>query len=536
MSTLARPPARAQDQVPIADRHRHRGSLVVALVVVAVVSLVLHFWSSSPLWLDEAQSVAIARLPLHGAATTMWTGLRQDGSPPLYYLLLHFWTLAFGDGARAVRALSGAMSVASFPLLWLLGRRVAGTRVVTASVLLFATSPFAVRFATETRMYSLLVLLAILGGLALHRALTDGPRPLSIIALAVVSGGLALTHYWSFYLLGTLAAGLAVAAWRAPSRRRVCLWALFGVAAGAVLFVPWLPNFFYQLAHTGTPWGRPQNLSAVVSTFGQWAGGASPAGRFLLVVIAALLVLAVFAAPVDERRVVLDLAGREPGRLLLALTLGTLVLAVFAGQVTGNAWADRYTAAAFVPFLLVAGLGIRPLAYRLGVGFMAVACVLGLIASRPEVVTPRTQAGDVAKIVNRMARPGDIVVTCPDQLGPALARLVRPDVAVLGAPTLQGAARVDWVDYATRQEHAAPYTVVNQALQRVGSQGTVFLALAGGYRTYESLCGNLASGLQQARPSGGNLTTDNATIYEHEGLDIFPPSDASAGGAVPRPG
>src|SRR5438105_13993746 len=63
-----------------------------AVAIVLVVAVVLRFTTRSHLWLDEALSVNIARLPfgrLHAA-------LRQDGSPPLYYVLLHGWISVFG--------------------------------------------------------------------------------------------------------------------------------------------------------------------------------------------------------------------------------------------------------------------------------------------------------------------------------------------------------------------------------------------------------------------------------------------------------
>ena len=61
--------------------------------------IVARFLAPSGLWLDEALSVNIAKLPLG----QMPGALVQDGSPPLYYLLLHFWMLLFGQGDFAVR-------------------------------------------------------------------------------------------------------------------------------------------------------------------------------------------------------------------------------------------------------------------------------------------------------------------------------------------------------------------------------------------------------------------------------------------------
>ena len=51
-------------------------------------------------WIDEGLSVGIADRPL----TDIPAALRKDGSPPLYYMLLHFWLGARGGqrGGRAV--------------------------------------------------------------------------------------------------------------------------------------------------------------------------------------------------------------------------------------------------------------------------------------------------------------------------------------------------------------------------------------------------------------------------------------------------
>src|SRR5690348_16241867 len=75
---------------------------LVAVAGAVVTGLVLRFWTSSHLWLDEALSVDIARLPLGDIPRA----LRHDGHPPLYYFLLHGWMSVFGEGDTAVRSLS----------------------------------------------------------------------------------------------------------------------------------------------------------------------------------------------------------------------------------------------------------------------------------------------------------------------------------------------------------------------------------------------------------------------------------------------
>src|ERR687897_1255598 len=129
------------------------------LIGVVVVGVALRFVQRSPLWLDEALSVNIAKLPVGD----MFEALRHDGHPPFYYLVLHAWMSVFGEGDGAVRALSGILAVAALPLTWIAGRRIAGPSGARWALAVAALSPYLVRYATETRMYSMVMLLVLAG-------------------------------------------------------------------------------------------------------------------------------------------------------------------------------------------------------------------------------------------------------------------------------------------------------------------------------------------------------------------------------------
>ena len=90
------------EEVPaLSGRLRLAAAVGVGRCVAA--GIVLRFWTRSALWLDEALTVDIARLPLHEIPEA----LKHDGAPPLYYYLLHFWISLFGQSNVAVRSLSG---------------------------------------------------------------------------------------------------------------------------------------------------------------------------------------------------------------------------------------------------------------------------------------------------------------------------------------------------------------------------------------------------------------------------------------------
>ena len=283
--------------------------LGIATAAVLAVALVLRFWTRSDLWLDEALTVNIAKQPLH----TLPMYLKRDGAPPLFYVLLHGWMGVFGDSDLAVRSLSGVIGVVTVPLVWLAGRRFGGRTAGWAAMLLVATSPFAVRYGTETRMYALVALLTVLGLLAMQRVLTR-PRPGNLVALAVVTGLLLYSHYWSFYLLGTAFLWLVWQAWRGrPQWRRPARLGMVAMAVGALTFIPWVPIFLYQSAHTGTPWATPANFAAMVNAVASFAGGGSNQGRVLALIYFALIGLGLFGLATDRRHIELDIRTRPLG-------------------------------------------------------------------------------------------------------------------------------------------------------------------------------------------------------------------------------
>jgi mannosyltransferase len=501
--------------------------IVVAIaVVVVVIGLVLRFWTRSHLWLDEALTVNIASLPLRRIPAA----LRHDGAPPAYYVLLHFWIRAFGTSAFSVRALSGGFAVASLPAMWFAGRRVAGgadRRVVgVVAVVLLATSPFAIRYATETRMYSMVVFLVLLGYLALARILErERPRWPDVVGFGLISGVLLLTHYWSLYLLVVVAAMLAVQALRAaPARRHRYRVAFLALAAGSLLFVAWLPTFWYQLRHTGTPWSDPATFGAMVNAISEFAGGRSSSGRALGLAFFALAGFGLFGAAVDRTKVEVDLRTRPRGRGLAIVVAGTLAIAIAAGFASGGAFAARYAAVVFPPFLLLVALGTTVFMDRriLG-GVVAAAAVFGLITASGNVRTDRSQAGQIAAVLRAQFRPGDVIGYCPDQLGPATARLLPAAYDQVTFPRRTGPKFVNWVDYSKVNEAADPDAFARFLDAAAGPQHTVWLVWASQYRTFGAKCEEIAAQLGTLRPGANQLLeADTQHFYEHANLVRFP--------------
>lgn len=413
---------------------RYRLFDLAGLAGLAVVAVGLRFWTTSPMWLDETLTVNIASLPLEEIPDA----LRRDGHPPLYYVLLHGWMQLFGTSDTAVRALAGIFGVATIPMTWLVGRRVGGRTVAWAAAVIAAALPFGIRYSTESRMYSL-VMLATLVAVWCADVAFRRPRPGPLVGLAVATGVLLWSQYWALWL-GLAAAVLVTARLvlqlRAGRRdaARATAWVLGALAAGAATFLPWVPTLLHQQAHTGTPWAaRSMPPAVLIDTVKALGGGVNATNEVGGWYVAALMLLGVFGVGVASGRIELDLRTRPHSRPLTWLVGLTIAIGVGTMLVSNTAFQPRYNSV-WVPLAVVlAGIGVTvlrgPLVQRAALALVLVASAAGwyLVGT-----VPRTQAADAARAIGRHAGPGDVVAVCPDQLGPALARQLPPDL-VLGS-------------------------------------------------------------------------------------------------------
>jgi len=457
-----------------------------------VVGVALRWVSVSDLWLDEALSVNIASLPLG----RLQDALMRDGAPPLYYALLHFWIDLFGSSTFAVRSLSALISTATLALMWFVAVRERGRELALPALLLLASSPFAIRYASEARMYSLLAFLALLGYVAVRQGL-ERPSITAAAGVALVTGALVLTHYWSFYLVVFASLALAVDAVRRRSRPHAL--ALAAIASGLLLFLPWLPTFLFQIAHTGTPWSGAPTFNVLVTMFDSWAGGASGISPYLSLLLMILVALGVAASRGIRGRVEVPARPAPPASRFALLTFVPTTIAIVAGLALGSGFSERYTSLVLPFGMLLAACGVERLpTRRIRAAALALTVALGLVGGGVVAGKERTQAGEVAAALTAHGATGDVVVYCPDQLGPAVTRLLPPRFEEATFPSGASPRFVDWVDYEARNEAANAVAFARTTSERAAGR-TVWLVASSGYRTFGFRCERLADELGRLR-------------------------------------
>jgi hypothetical protein len=134
-----------------------------ALPVAIVVSVLFRTGDlDAGFWIDEGIAVGIASHPLADIPAL----LRADGSPPLYYVLLHGWLALTGGGEAAARSLSLLFAAVTVPVSCWAANAVAGRGAAVAAAAIAAGCPLLGYYAQEARMYTLVALLSVVASAA----------------------------------------------------------------------------------------------------------------------------------------------------------------------------------------------------------------------------------------------------------------------------------------------------------------------------------------------------------------------------------
>jgi hypothetical protein len=435
---------------------RHASAGLLALVAGALVLCATDV--AARLWMDEAIAVGIASHSL----TEIPGLLRLDGSPPLYYVLLHLWMAVAGDSEAAVHWLSVVFAVAAVPVAWWAGSVAFGRRTGWVLAALTACNPFLVSYAQEARMYSLVILLALAAVGLFAGAFVHGRRRWTL-PFGVVLALLLYAHNWALFLGAGFAVALVIVAAAAPARRALVLRdGAVGFGLAALLYLPWVPSLLFQARHTGAPWATSptgQSLLEAPTT----VLGAGPALVAAFVAAAAVARAGAVAGarrgslPVHAPRrasaaagAIAASAGRRDVRVLVAALAAVAVVPVALGwglsQLT-PAWDPRYLAVVVAPVLALLAAALAR-AGRPGLGVLGLIVVLSVPAAGTVGASNAYQLGRAAQ---PWVRHGDLVVCAPMGQLPLLARYL-PDGLRYATPLgLAPDPRVvDWRDAAQR--------------------------------------------------------------------------------------
>jgi hypothetical protein len=394
-------------------------------------------------WIDESLSIGLARHNFYEIPSL----LLRDGSPPLWYLLLHGWTAVFGTSVTATHALSLVFAVLTVPLAWYLARGLFGERAAWFAAVLAAINPFVTYFGRETRMYSLVVLLAMLVAATFVDAFVDGRRRAawwfggSLVALLY-------THNWGIYTAVACVVALVPVVIASPDRSALLRRAALVFGGVALAYLPWVPALLSQVQNTGAPWSFTPSARGVVRELAALFRDERTLG---VLALATLIGLSTYGRWLRSRDTLAVAA-------LAIVVAGPVGMGWVMAHVEPS-WATRYLAVVVGTLLLLVGVAISR-AGAAGVIALAIAALLVLqpvsrLGGLPLPRDAKSNARAVARhMVPRLA-DGDVVIVAQPEAVPLFrgelgAGFVYADpTGVVEDPTM-----MDWRDAEARLRSA----------------------------------------------------------------------------------
>jgi mannosyltransferase len=455
-------PAAVIDRIVVQRPSRDR--ILVALFAGAAVLLRAPNLGRA-YWVDEGISIGIASHPLHEIPTLLRT---DDGSPPLFYVVLHVWIRVFGTSPVATHFLPFLVALAVTPLAYWGGREIFDRRAGLWAAALTATNPFLGWYSTETRMYPLVCAFGIVG-LTLTVRAVRGRRRLDAVGAVLAGAALLYTHNWGIYLVAVTAATVAIWAWWHRDRSLAVATVWCGAAIG-VLYLPWLPGFISQARLTAAPWAVQPHIGDL------FADPASVLGGTLNFLVAPLLAVGWWLArPATGPR------ERRAADFLIGVGVLAAVIGWLAAQAQPS-WTVRYLAALLPPLVLGVAGALAP--SRRGRQAMLAVCVLlagwsiiGSALPNANAKYAKSNVAAVAAAATPYLRPGDVVVVTQTEQVAVLAHYLPKGLTYI-TPTgvVSDPYVVDWSNIVHRLQTANPCTAVAPELAGL-QQGTHVLEI-----------------------------------------------------------
>jgi mannosyltransferase len=368
---------------------------LIAIMLVAA-GLRLYDLGGPSFWFDEVLTVSLSSAPLGEIAANV---RNAEQTPPLFHYVMHGWMGLFGLSEFAVRLPAALCGIASVWMTYKLGRHLMGRWEGLICALLMAISPFQVIYSQEARVYSALMLTALLSTYMFVKVLREGGLR-NEMHYVLATGLMYWVHLHSVFVVAAQQICwiyLHVARERPADVRRIspARW-IYLTGAALALFIPWMPTVWYWIHGVSqafwigamSPWLLPQS-------YAMYAGSA-----VMLIALLGLGSLGLMKMP------------RWQGVLLVGLLLIPVIVPYGISLLTRPLFIPRYAIASAIGLYLLAARGVialpRP-AWRIAsVAALAGLSAYGMIGVR-ERLAPKPDVRGATRYVIGSSHPGDVL-------------------------------------------------------------------------------------------------------------------------------
>ena len=400
----------------------------ILLLIILAIALFLRLYNidKKSYGLDEEYSIGLALLPIKH----LLIHPELDTHPPFYYIFLHYWIKLFGETEKSTRSLSVVFGVATIFIIYRLGTFLFNREVGIISSAIMAVSPFHIRYSQETRMYSLMVMLAVISMYFFSRIMKEKTnRP--IIFYIISSILLIYTHIFGLFIL--IVQNIYIITFQIFCKKPIInfrKWVLLQFII-IIMFIPWIIVLIGKITQIQTGifkninWLTPPSIQRLFDTLINYA---SSSFNLLLFLIFSLISIISYKYKNKFQEFTKN--------YLLILCFFVPILVPFIISVTIlPVYSEKYTIAASVPLYILVANGVGKIKSRTKkwiVFLMIITLSLSGLASyyQQKDFEPWRKA---TNYIDQMANKGDLVIVIPNYAKNNFIRYsTRRDITVEG--------------------------------------------------------------------------------------------------------
>ena len=419
-------------------------NLLLLLIFLLGLFLRVCYLGAESMWFDEVYSIGMSHLSPINIVKEIFR--QHENNPPLYYVLLHYWIIIFGDSEFASRMLSVIPGSLSVLLIYKFGKELFNKNAGLIAALIMAVSVFQIKYSQEARTYSLIVFLALLSNYFFFRLLSAHKFKF-MLGYILTSALLIYDHYyWVFYiaaqniyvfskLLVNVRGGWPGFKW----------WILLQLTL-VVISLPELIMLSGAYALRGGFWIERPNINAIVDPLLRFSG--SIPLLILFFVLSVNVILNAFGinskSAFNEvfsrlRGFTQNLAFSEVDRvyLLVVLLFTPIILPFIVSRNFTSIYGARYMIGASSILYILVAAGIDKLGLNKAKIFVVILIVcLSLIqVYRYYESVEKHQWREAVNYIEENAPPGDLIIVYPDyELGSLEYYLKRNDLKTMTLP------------------------------------------------------------------------------------------------------
>jgi uncharacterized membrane protein len=402
----------------------------VALLVIILIGLFLRVYDlgTQSIWYDESSSVWIAKMSFLSQVVQATRSFEL--APPLYFIILHYWIALFGTSEVALRSLSALFGVLAIPVIYVLGRRLFNDEVGLLAALILALSSFNIWYSQEARMYSLMVLLALLSMYFFLRFVRRSTLA-SSAGYVLCTTLLLYTHYYGIFVVVAQNVYLLTLLFFSREHAfRLKHWITLQVLLVA-FFAPWISVLMSQ-ASGAHLWPSPttDTMLSTLYTYSAMTISPSAATTMLVWLFFALVMVSLFTyrkvrgsmdwkAPVKAlKSYAWEVRLRKDYNALYFLAVWLLAFTVISFVIAGFfklTYEIRYTIAGSIALYLLVAKGINNVNDRL-----TKLAVVGVVIVLSMAILPgyysgitRPPAREVISFIDANAQSNDVILIWP---------------------------------------------------------------------------------------------------------------------------